>query len=570
MKEQVMKEKVMKEQVMKEQLMKEKYILGGALGSCVHIGGLHHFLKLAESEGFKTSSLGPAVAVNRFIEEIIKQKPAIAAVSYRLTPEVAASLFEEIKSNVKKFNLTGTKFIFGGTPPAAEAAKRSGLFEKVFHGTESIKEIKAYLRGSESGAGSVNNENTLLGRIKEKYPYPLLRHHFGRPDVEETIKGAAEIAEAEVLDILSLGTDQNAQEFFFRQDEMNPAMDGAGGVPVRKPEHLKAIYEATRRGNFPLMRCYSGTNDLLKWAEMSVENLNNAWAAIPLCWYSVIDGRSTRSLYDAITENKSVMSWYAARDIPVEVNESHQWSLRDAHDSIAVVMSYLAAYNARCSGVKSYVSQFMFNTPPGTDPSMDIAKMSAKRILLESLENENFTVYREVRAGIAHFFPVPAIAKGQLAASVAMSLALEPHILHVVGFSEGDHATHPGELIESCNIAHGVLHNCLEGLPDMKKDPRVEARCKELLDEAGTLLEALNEFGKNVSKDPHSDANVIAKAIKYGLLDAPHFRGNIHLCGEIITSLIDGAWYAVEETTGRIIKEEERTNKILKEKGILK
>ena len=109
-----------------------KFILGGALGSCVHIGGLHHFLKLAESEGFKTFSLGPAVPVSRFIDEIIKQKPAIAALSYRLTPEVAASLFEEVKKEVKKNNITATKFIFGGTPPAAEAAKKSGLFEKFF------------------------------------------------------------------------------------------------------------------------------------------------------------------------------------------------------------------------------------------------------------------------------------------------------------------------------------------------------------------------------------------------------------------------------------------------------
>ena len=77
--------------------MNEKLILGAALGSCVHVGGLHHFLKLAESEGFKTISLGPAVSINRFIDEIIKQKPAIAAVSYRLTPEVAALLFEELK-----------------------------------------------------------------------------------------------------------------------------------------------------------------------------------------------------------------------------------------------------------------------------------------------------------------------------------------------------------------------------------------------------------------------------------------------------------------------------------------
>ena len=29
------------------------------------------------------------------------------------------------------------------------------------------------------------------------------------------------------------------------------------------------------------------TMDLIKWAEMSVKNINNAWGAIPLCWYSI-------------------------------------------------------------------------------------------------------------------------------------------------------------------------------------------------------------------------------------------------------------------------------------------
>lgn len=51
--------------------MKErKLILGCAIGNCVHIGGLNHFLQLAELEGFKTISLGPAVPLERLIKEI--------------------------------------------------------------------------------------------------------------------------------------------------------------------------------------------------------------------------------------------------------------------------------------------------------------------------------------------------------------------------------------------------------------------------------------------------------------------------------------------------------------------
>ena len=541
-----------------------KKILGAALGNCVHVGGLHGFLKLAESEGYKTISLGPAVPIERIIENIKKENPSIVAISYRLTPEVAKNLFEELKSALQKEKFSETKLVFGGTPPAAVEAEKSGIFERVFSGGESINEIKAYLRGSKGKTDQSSFPDNLLDRIKQKYPYPLLRHHFGRHTVEETIKGVRQIAEAGVCDIISLGTDQNAQEFFFHPDKMNHDEDGAGGVPVRTHEDLKAIYKSSRIGNFPLMRCYAGTNDLLKWAQMSVETIKNAWAAIPLCWYSVIDGRSTRSIAEAIRENQSVMKWYAEKGIPVEVNESHQWSLRDAHDSLAVTMAFLAACNAKKMGVNTYVSQFMFNTPPGTSPQMDIAKMLAKKELIEQLEDENFSVIREVRAGIADFSSIPSVAQGQLAASAVISLSLKPHILHVVGYSEGDHAVHSDELINSCNIIHGVLHNCLYGLSDMTIDPTVIKRKDELKSEARILLNSLIELSSEKNESAWINPLLIEKAIKIGLLDAPHFHGNPHLCGKIITRLIDGAWYAVDPKNGEPIYETERTTLILK------
>lgn len=540
-----------------------KKILGAALGNCVHVGGLHNFLKLAESEGFIAISLGPAVPIQRIVNSIKTEKPDLVAISYRLTAEVAKNLFAELKSALEKEKLSNIKIVFGGTPPVALEAKKSGLFEKVFSGNESINEIKDYLRGSKGIKREQSFPDNLLERINQKYPYPLLRHHFGRPTVEETIKGVKYIAESGVCDIISLGTDQNAQEHFFHPERMERQKDGAGGVPVRTPEDLKAIYSSSRVGNFPLLRCYAGTNDLLEWAKMSVETINNAWAAIPLCWYSVIDGRSERKIADAIRENQSVMKWYAEKGIPVEVNESHQWSLRDAHDSLAVAMAFLAAYNAKQMGVKNYVSQFMFNTPPGTTPQMDISKMLAKKELIEELVDENFSVIREVRAGIAHFSSIPSVAQGQLAASALISLSLKPHILHVVGYSEADHAVYPDELINSCNIIHGVLHNCLSGLPDMTIDPAVIARKDELKNEARILLNSLKLLDSDKTQDSWTNPLLIEKAIKIGLLDAPHFHGNPHLCGKILTRLINGAWYAIDNQSGKPIYELERTNLIL-------
>jgi hypothetical protein len=539
-----------------------KTIIGAAIGNCVHVAGLYHFLKLAESEGYRTAYYGPAVPVKRLVKFIHDDKPEIVALSYRLTPETASELLKELKAELGLAGISNCRMIFGGTPPVADVALNSGMFERVFNGTEGEESIKQYLRGNEGENLQAVYPDTLIKRIIQKYPYPLIRHHFGRPSLDETLQGVARISEAGVLDVLSVGPDQNAQEHFFYPEEMDHSQDGAGGVPIRKSKDLEAIYQSSRRGNYPLVRCYAGTRDLMKWAEMSVKTIHNAWAAIPLCWYSVIDGRSKRTIEEAIREHKEVMQWYAMKGIPVEVNESHQWSLRDAHDSLAVTMAFLAAYNAKRMGVKHYVSQYMFNNPPGTSAEMDIAKMLAKNELIEELCDDSFSVFREVRAGLAHFSTNPSFAQGQLAASAVVSLALQPHILHVVGFSEGDHAVLPDELIQSCNIVHGVLHNTLHGMPDLTNNKRVIERKNELKSEAGVLLEAIRNFGSLDSQDPWSDPGVISGAIKKGILDTPHFQGNPHMCGKIVTRLYNGGWYAIDKDTGEVITEEERLERI--------
>lgn len=539
-----------------------KTIIGAAIGSCVHVGGLYHFLKLAEAEGYNAVSFGPAVSIKRVVKIIQEEKPDITALSYRLTPEAASELFMELKSELSEARLNNIRMIFGGTPPVASVAEKSGLFEKVFYGTESVESVKQYLRGSRGTNPHDSVYNTLIERINQKYPYPLIRHHFGRPTMEETVKGVSQISGSGLLDVLSIGPDQNAQEHFFHPDKMDHSQDGAGGVPVRTPEDMEAIYRASRCGNYPLVRCYAGTRDLMKWAEMSVRTINNAWAAIPLCWYSVIDGRSERSIKSAISEHQKVIHWYAKKGIPVEVNESHQWSLRDAHDSLAVTMAFLAAYNAKKMGVRYYVSQFMFNNPPGTSAEMDIAKMLAKKELIDELSEDSFTVFREVRAGLAHFSSSPSFAQGQLAASAVVSLALKPHILHVVGFTEGDHAIFPEELIQSCNIVHGVLHNTLYGMPDLTDNKTVIDRKNELKSEAGVILEELKKRGAGKSDDPWSDPKIISEAIQTGLLDTPHFHGNPHLCGKIITRMINGAWYSIDGETGEKMTEKERIDKL--------
>jgi hypothetical protein len=538
--------------------MNNRLILGAAIGDCVHVAGVVNFLNLAEQLGYETVCLGPAVSVDVLLERITALDPALVAVGYRLTPENCRSLLSRLSSEAAARGEDRRRWLFGGTEPCVAVARETGLFQTTFASGVSKQAVVAFLRGEQSEEKqSTPPPQTLVERIRWKAPYPLLRHHFGRPTVAETLEGVVDLARAECLDVLSLGTDQNAQEHFFRPAEMDPSAHGAGGVPVRSEGDLAAIHAHSRLGNFPLVRCYSGTRDTMRWAPMLARAINNAWCAIPLFWYTKLDGRSPRPLRDAIPETQALMRWHAEQGIPVEMNESHHWSLRDAPDVVAVVAAYLAAYNARAVGVRDYVQQLMFNNPPSTSPAMDLGKMLAKLELVESLQGDHFRVWRETRGGLTSYPPDPNVACGHLAATVALQMQLKPHIVHIVGHTEAHHATTGAELIQACRIADGVISQCLLGLPDMTADARVQRRKAELLDDAALLLDAIGKLAPN-DRDPYTDPETLARAVEVGLLDAPHLRGNAAACGKVVTGMVGGACLAVEPSTGRPISESER------------
>ncbi|HEY7315231.1 MAG TPA: hypothetical protein VH643_38215 [Gemmataceae bacterium] len=542
--------------------MKERLIVGAAIGDCVHVAGVVNFLNLAEQLGFETVCLGPAVSVDELLEKVAALDPGVVAVGYRLTPENCRNLLAELSDKVVVGGQDARRWLFGGTEPCVAIARDVGLFQMTFASGTTKPAVVAYLRGEQNHTSAATPPpQTLVERIRWKAPYPLLRHHFGRPTVDETVAGVVEIARAECLDVISLGTDQNAQEHFFRPEEMDPSAHGAGGVPVRTERDLEMIYAHCRLGDHPLMRCYSGTRDTMRWAPMLTRTINNAWCAIPLFWYTRLDGRSPRPLRAAIPETQELMRWHAERGVPVEMNESHHWSLRDAPDVVAVVAAYLAAYNARAAGVRDYVQQLMFNNPPCTSPIMDLGKMLAKLELVESLQNARFRVWRETRGGLTSYPPDPSVARGHLAATVALQMQLKPHIVHIVGHTEAHHATTAEELIEACRITDGAISQCLLGSPDMTADPRVQQRKDQLLADASVLLDAIASLGSGY--DPYTDANVLAQAVEIGLMDAPHLRGNAAGCGKIVTRMVDGACQAVEPGSGKPIPETERVARAL-------
>lgn len=542
-----------------------KTIVACALGECVHVAGVTNFLRLAEAAGWRTVFLGPAVSIEQVLEAARREKAGLVGVSYRLTPETGERLLGEFAEAADELRQQGVRFAFGGTPPVAERARRLGFFEKVFDGSETTETVLAYLKGQAAGPlDETDFPQTTVERIRWKSPYPILRHHFGLPTMEDTLCGIEKIADAHALDVISLGIDQDAQENFFHPERQDPRRKGAGGVPVRSAEDYRALYAASRRGNFPLLRTYSGTDDFIRLAEMYVETIHNAWAAIPLFWFNQMDGRGPWDLAGSIREHQQVIAWYGERGIPVELNEPHHWGMRDAPDVVYVVSAYLSAYNARAFGVKDYIAQFMFNSPPGLSDAMDLAKMLAILDLIEPLANEDFRIWKQTRTGLLSYPLDPAAARAHLAASVYLQMALRPHIVHVVSHTEADHAATAGDVIEACGLARRAIENSLRGAPDMTADPLVRARREELAAEAKITLDSIRSLADAETPEPLTDPRTLTEAVRTGILDAPQLRNNPFAPGRIRTRILKGACVAVDGA-GKVLSEIERLDTNLKE-----
>ncbi len=534
-------------------------VLGGALGDCVHVAGVTRFLDVAAQGGYETQFTGPATDPEAFVDAALSFDPDIIGISYRLTPENARLLLRELVAMLRAAGLTRKRLFFAGTPPVAAVAREFGVFEVIFEGGESASEVRASLRREEGRdeTSAVPPQN-VIERIRWKSPAPLLRHHYGEPasTITPTVKGIAKIAESGMLDVISLGADQDAQEHFFRPDLQNPKSKGAGGVPFRTEEDLRALYEASRRGSYPLMRSYSGTSDHLRYADVLVRTLNNAWCATSLFWFNAMDGRGPSPLEQSIREHIALMAWHGERGIPVEGNEPYHWGMRDAPDVIVAAASYIYAHVAKKAGVRDYIATYMFESPPHLSNRMDLAKALAQIALAESLADEGFRVWRQTRTGLLSYPVDPVQARAHLAQSVLLQMAVRPHIVHVVGYTEADHAATADEVIESTQMAAYVAEVALRGSPDSAADPLVRARKEEIIAEAEILLSAIRALSPHLD-DPLSDSATLARAVEVGMLDAPQLINNPYARGQIRTRSVEGAILAVDGQ-GRPLSEPDR------------
>jgi hypothetical protein len=238
------------------------------------------------------------------------------------------------------------------------------------------------------------------------------------------------------------------------------------------------------------------------------------------------------------------MKWYGEHNIPVELNEPHHWGMRDASDVVFVVSAYLSAYNARAFGVKEYIAQLMFNSPPGLSDAMDLAKMLTVLKMVEPLENENFKVWKQTRIGLLSHPLNPNAARGHLAAATYLQMALKPDIYHIVGHTEAHHAATADDVIEASQIVRRAIDNAM-GAPDMTADPKIQARVEQLMEESAQLLNQIRAQADS-SDDPLTDPAALAGAVTSGLLDAPQLRNNKFAMGKVKTRIVDGACVEVE------------------------
>ncbi|MHB0967059.1 MAG: methionine synthase, partial [Bellilinea sp.] len=156
-------------------------------------------------------------------------------------------------------------------------------------------------------------------------------------------------------------------------------------------------------------------------------------------------------------------------------------------------------------------------------------------------------------------------ARAHLAASIYLQMALRPDIIHIVGYTEADHAATAADVIESARMARRVIENALRGAPDLTADPLVQARKAHLIAETRVTLAAIRSLGDPEGADPLTDPAVLAKAVTTGILDAPQLRSNRFGRGTVRTRIIGGACLAVDEA-GQPLPEAQRIEQLFSSK----
>ena len=163
----------------------------------------------------------------------------------------------------------------------------------------------------------------------------------------------------------------------------------------------------------------------------------------------------------------------------------------------------------------------------------DLAKSRVMISLVKSLEDDNFKVILQTRAGLDYFKPDLEEAKMQLAAVTALMDDIEPvnevspEIIHVVSYSEALQLATPDIVNESIQITQHSLKEYRKlrkagKIEDMSKNLDVQERMYDLMESAKILISGIEKHIDN----PYS-AQGFYKIFAAGFLPVPYLWSDL-------------------------------------------
>lgn len=489
----------------------------------------------------------------KVIDWIVKSGVTDLGVSYRLDPYDARNLVGYLLSDIRRLRLLKEQggplnsIFFAGLPKACEmvSEESKGLVNTFAGGETPVETLLSLGIDKDSiprdiSEGSKYDERLLeFGKTiidhgeymrfepidRSRYPeygtrkdtvlkrldvvsnnseLPLMRAHVGpydssisrRESVEEFFSWSRQLANAGFLDILSIGSSQLTQSNF--GEEWGERANG-GGVPINSTQEYYELWNASRP---LLLRTYSGTKDIPYLAKVHEESLNISWHALSLWWFNKLDGRGPYDLFTNLHQHCDAIRYIAKTGKPMEANVSHHFAFRGADDVSYIVSAYLAAKLAKIYGIRIFVLQNMLNTPRATWGIQDLAKSRALLRLVNKLQDGNFRILFQPRAGLDYFKPNLYDAKIQLAAVSALMDDIDPmnlrspQIIHVVSYSEALQLATPDIVNESIQITLASIkkyreYRSLDKIENMAGHLEVRQREQVLYDNANKVIQAI-------------------------------------------------------------------------------
>jgi hypothetical protein len=410
-----------------------------------------------------------------------------------------------------------------------------------------------------------------LAYCKANNSLPITRVHAGpyNPNrieaLKEFLSWTKELAQSQLLDVLSIGSSQLTQSNFGEDWKDKP---NGGGLPINSEIEYRQIAETAKP---MLVRTYAGTKNIESLAQMYERALNISWHALSLWWFSEIDGRGKNTVLENLKEHIATIRYIASTNKPLEPNVPHHFSFRGADDMTYIISAFLAAKVAKKNGIRHLILQNMLNTPKQTWGIQDLAKGMTMLRLVKELEDNNFKVSLQSRAGLDYFAPDMEKAKIQLSAVTALMDDIEPNnlhspeIVHVVSYSEAVRLATPPIIKESIQIVLFSLQEYRKSrdkdlIENMLHNQEVALRTEGMYDEAKSAILLLE---KNISN--LYSAEGLHRLFIEGFFPLPYMQnidGKYITATDCLTTLQNGGIRVVDEL-GNIISTEKRYKQIL-------